>query len=122
MKKVSVLKNRGFIFLEIIISLTLITLLVIPFYKFSSFLTKSKKQNSKGENILREIEIKRKLSSGYDSLILEKDFLLGNFSNIGLSSDSDSSKNFIFFKIKDPQFNKELFYISTPINKYSDCP
>lgn len=115
--------KRGVILLEGVISIFLITVLLIPIFKFSgNFINLS--TNNINENTFEEEHfIKNQLSLGYDELIKNNtDFLLGSFHNLGSSSYNEINRNFAFFKSKNHIYNREIFYISTPISNYGECP
>ncbi len=113
----------GVILLEGVISIFLITVLLIPIFKFSgNFINLS--TNNINENTFEEEHfIKDRLSLGYNELIKNNtDFSLGSFHNLGSSSDNEINRNFAFFKSKNHIYNREIFYLSTPISNYGECP
>lgn len=111
----------GFILLECIISIFLITLILIPIFSFSSLFIKLKNRGMVSSNLSLNTHIKALLTQGFYNLSTANDGVsLGNFSNIGLEKNSNSDE-FIYFKIEDHIYHRDIFYISTQLAQYRDC-
>lgn len=115
--------KKGVILLEGVISIFLITVLLIPIFKISGNFLSLSTDNINKNTFEEEYFIKDRLILGYDELIKNnKEFLIGNFHNLGSVNDNQINRNFAFLKLKNETYNRELFYISTPISKYGECP
>lgn len=114
-------KNRGFILLEGVISIFLVSLLLIPLFNFSNIFINLSNNNIKTVEFQEEFNIKEKLILGYDGIIRNNHkVLFGTFHNIGLSSNIEN-RNFIFFNEKSPNYNRKIKHILTPISNYEEC-
>lgn len=118
-------KNKGFILLEGVISIFFISLLLIPLFHFSNIFINLSNDNIKTAELQEEFSIKEQLVLGYDGIIKDNSnnntkILFGSFHNIGILSIAEN-RTFIFFRIKNDTFNRDLIYLSSPISTYREC-
>lgn len=114
-------KNKGFILLEGVISIFLVSLLLIPLFNFSNIFINLSNNNIKTAEFQEDFKIKEQLLLGYDEIIRSNNkILFGTFNNIGISSQVEN-RNFIFFNGKSDNYNRRVKYILTPISNYREC-
>lgn len=114
-------KNKGFMLLEGVISIFLVSLLLIPLFQFSNIFINLSNNNIKTAEFQEDFKIKEQLLLGYDGIVRNnKKILFGKFNNIGISSQMEN-RNFIFFNGKSDNYNRRVKYILTPISTYREC-
>lgn len=115
--------KKGFILLESVIAIFLITLLLLPIHKFSNLFVNLKNPEIKRAELPFEKPVKEKLTLGYDALATTiNDGEPGTFVNLGISGESEENLQFLYFKLPTNIFNRDYIFISTPISQYGECP
>lgn len=114
--------KKGFILLESVIAIFLITLLLLPIHKFSNLFINLKNPAIKRSELPFEKPIKEELTSGYDNLATTiNEGEPGTFVNLGISGESEENLQFLYFKLSATIFNRDYIFISTPISQYGQC-
>lgn len=112
--------NKGFILLECVISIFLITLLLLPIQKLNLTLIKLNNPYEKRQDYFYYENISKEKNKGF--LFISKNTPQGSFSNIGMKTDFESIKYFYIFESSSSVFQRNFTSIVTPLSSYKECP